>query len=202
MTGPDEGQLHLFFLGAMLDTCEQLAVGAGQTSKSLSVDSVALAVTLRDQANLAGISDKHLMATSLEHLIGPKRMSAGLNRNQTRWQTLEFMTEGGNGRGQEAASDDSCLVVQNAKVALAVAKIDTNRHSSNEFSFSKNSQRSNVRVLRHSRALLFLRSLRACQAAYCIEAHRPSHPILIRRSGRSRHSLRLGRAVRLERNAF
>src|SRR5438034_5367298 len=43
------------------------------------------------------------------------------------------------------------------------------------------------------RALLFLHSMRACQAAYCNEAHRPSHPILTEEAGGWRRLAQEGR---------
>src|SRR6267142_1474504 len=100
------------------------------------------------------------MPAYLEHLMGPQRMSADFDCNQTRWQTFKLPTESCNSRRQESAGDDLRLIVQDTEVTLSVAKIDANRHSSNGFPFSKINQRSNISVLLHSPL--------SCSCTYCV----------------------------------
>jgi hypothetical protein len=96
-------------------------------------------------------------------------MSASFDRNETRRQTFKFATERRDSRRQEPAGDYLRLIVQDAEVTLSVAKIDTDRHSSNNFTFSKINQRTNIRVLLHFAALLFLHSLDAFRSGSLLQ---------------------------------
>src|SRR5579872_344759 len=122
-------------------------------------------------------------------------MSAGFDRDKTSWQSFKLATESCDRRRQEPASDDLRLIVQDAEVALSVAKIDTNRHSSNDVLLSEASQRSNIRVLPHSPlSCSCTRCVHFDQAAYCNRHPPPFSSHLDRRSGRLRRRLSAGRA--------
>src|SRR5438046_1798124 len=109
-------------------------------------------------------------------------MAACFDRNQTWWQAFKLTTESRNSRRQKPASDDLRLFIQNAEVALSVAKIDPNRHSPSGSSFSKTNQRSNVSVLWHSRSPVL--ALNACMSGSLLQ--RSSPPFSSHLDGRSR----------------
>src|ERR1700719_1635979 len=143
------------------------------------------------------------MPTYLEHLVGPQGMSAGFDRNETWRQAFKFTTESCDSRRQKAAGDDLRLIVQNAEVAPSVAKIDTDRQSSNDFPFSKIDQRSNICVLSHSPlSCSCTHCVHFDQAAYFNRRSPPFSSHLDRPSGRNRRMLGVGRAIEIRKKVF
>jgi hypothetical protein len=140
---------------------------------------------LGDCSVVGDASEKHLLvADSLWFReTGFRHVTACFDRNQTWWQAFKLMTESRNSRRQKPAGDDLRLFIQDTEVALAVAKIDPNHHSSNGFSFSKTNQRSNVSILWHSPL--------SCSCTYFVHVRQLtatkltalSHPILTEEAG-------------------
>jgi hypothetical protein len=96
-------------------------------SQLLSIDLIALAVTMRDGPQLSDVRHNHLVAKGLKLLADPDRMDASFHSHTRRWQILEPLLDRLRCGPEPASINNLAVLVESAVMAPDIAKIDANR---------------------------------------------------------------------------